>query len=78
MKGPMLICFFYLKGSTLRKIPFFLSPQQPRTSHEYYLCILAMFMMSRKDVKHVNWPSLEVLTVRVWKCETRWESAVKQ
>ena len=24
-----------------------------------------MFTMSRKDVKHVNWPSLEVLTVFV-------------
>ena len=57
-----------LKGSTLRKIPSFLSLHQPGTSHEYYLCILAMFTMSRKDVKHVNWPSLEVLTLRVWKC----------
>ena len=35
-----------------------------------------MFTMSRKDVKHLNWPSLEVLNLRVWKCETRWESAV--
>ena len=34
MKGPMLICFFTLKGSTLRKIPSFLSLHQPRTSNE--------------------------------------------
>ena len=34
--------------------------------------------MSRKDVKHVNRPSLGVLNPGVWKCETRWESAVKQ
>ena len=55
--------FFSLKGSTLRKIPSFLSLHQPRTSHEYYmyLGILAMFTMSRKDVKHVNWPSLEIV-----------------
>ena len=33
--------------------------------------------MSRKDVKHVNWPSLEVLNLRVRKCETRCESALK-
>ena len=33
--------------------------------------------MFRKDVKHVNWPSLEVLTLRVCKCETRRKSAVK-
>ena len=32
--------------------------------------------MSHKDVKHVNWPSIEVLTLRVWKCETHCESAV--
>ena len=56
----------------------FLSLHQPRTSHEYYLCILAMFTMSREDVKHGNWPSLEVLSLRVWKCETCWESAIKQ
>ena len=37
-----------------------------------------MFTMSREDVKHVHWPSLEVLTLRVGKCETRWESAVKR
>ena len=67
----MLICFFSLIGSTLRKIPSFLSLRQPRTSNEYYLCILAMLTMSRKDVKHVNWQSFEVLTLRVWKFETR-------
>ena len=76
MKGLMLI-FFSLMGSTLRKIPSFLSLHQPQTSHEYYLCILMMLTMSRKDVKHVNWPRLEVLTHRVCKCETRRESAVK-
>ena len=75
MKGPMLI-FFSLKGSTLMKTPFFLSLYQPRTSHEYYLCILVMFMMSRKDVKHVNWPGLQVLSLRVCKCETHGETAV--
>ena len=36
-----------------------------------------MFAMYRKDVKHVNWPSLEVLSLLVCKCETRRESAVK-
>ena len=41
------------------------------------MCILAMFTMSRKDVKHVNWPSIEVLTLRVFKCETRGGSAIK-
>ena len=76
MKGPMFI-FFSLKGSTLRKIPSFLSLHQPRKSHEYYLCILAMFSMSRKDVNHVNWLSIEVLTLRVCKCETRRKNAVK-
>ena len=76
MKGPMLI-FFSLKGST-RIIRSCLSLHQSRTSYEYYLCILAMFTMSRKDVKHVNWPSLDVLTLRVWKCETSWESAVRR
>ena len=35
-------------------------------------------MMSRKDVKHVNWSSLGVLTLRVWKCVAQRESAVKQ
>ena len=77
MKGLMLIWFFSLKRSTLRKIPSFLSSHQPRTSHEYYLCILAIFTMSCKDVKLVNWPSLEVLALRVCKCESRRESAVK-
>ena len=47
--------FFFLKESTLREIPSFLSQHQPRTSHKYYLSILAMFTMSHKDVKHVNW-----------------------
>ena len=70
--------FFSLKGLTLRKILSFLSLiHQPRTSHVNYMCILVMFTMSRKDVKHVNWSSLEVLSLCVWKCETRWESAVK-
>ena len=36
-----------------------------------------MFTLSRKDVKHVNWPSLGVLSRRVCKYETRRESAVK-
>ena len=36
-----------------------------------------MFTMSRKYVKHVNGPSLEVLSLRVRKCETRRESAIK-
>ena len=66
MKGAMLICFFSLKGLTLGKIPSSLSLHQPRTSYEYHLCILAMFTMSRKDIKHVNWPRLDVLTLRVW------------
>ena len=51
---------FSLKRSTLRKIPSFLSLQQPRIFHEYCLCILAMITMSRKDLKHVNQPSLAV------------------
>ena len=57
MMGLMLI-FFSLERSTLRKIPYFLSLQQPRTSREYCLCILAMFTMSSKDLKNVNRPSL--------------------
>ena len=60
MKGPMLICFFLLKRSTLRKIPWVLSLQQPRTSREYYLCILAIFTMSSEYLKHVNRPSLAI------------------
>ena len=36
-----------------------------------------MFTMSRKDVKHVNWPSLEVLSLSICNCETQRESAVK-
>ena len=36
-----------------------------------------MLTMSRKDLKHVNWPSLEVLSLRICKCETCRESAVK-
>ena len=50
--------FFSLKVSTLKKMPSFLSLHQPQTSHEYYLCILAMSTVSCKDVKHVNWPIL--------------------
>ena len=76
MNGLIMI-FFSSKGSTLRKIPSFLSLHQPRTPHEHYLCILAMFTMSHKDVKHVNWPSLEVLTLRVCKFETLRERARK-
>ena len=75
MKVPMLICFS-LKGSTLRKIPSFLSLHQPRTSHEYHLCVLEMITMSRKDVKHVHCSSSEVLSLRLCKWETRMESAV--
>ena len=51
---------FSLKGSALKKIPSLLLLHQPRTSHKYYLCVLAMFTMSLKDVKHVNWPCLEM------------------
>ena len=29
------------------------------------LCILAMFTMSHKDVKYVNWPNLGVLSLHV-------------
>ena len=58
-EGSDVDLFCSLKGSSLRKIPSFLSLHQLRTSHEYYLCILATFTVSRKDVKHVNWPSLE-------------------
>ena len=67
-EGSDVDLLFSLKGSTL---------YQARTSHEYYLCILAMFTMSRKYVKHVNWPRLEVLSLRVCKSETRTKSAVK-
>ena len=35
-------------------------------------------MMSRKDVKYVNWPNLGVLDLCVRKSETRWESAIKR
>ena len=35
---------------------------------------MAMFMMSRKDVKYVNWPNLGVLNLRVRENETRWKS----
>ena len=49
----------------MRTIPSFLSLHQPRTSHAYYLCILAMLTMFRTDVKHVNWPSLEMLSLHV-------------
>ena len=73
----MLICFF-LEKVTTEENPFFLSLHQPRISHEYYLCILAMFTMSCKDVEHVNWPSLDVLSLRVCKCEARRENTVKQ
>ena len=34
---------------------------QPRTSHEYRLCNLAMFMVSSKDLEHVNQPSLGLI-----------------
>ena len=70
MKSPMLI-FFSLKKSTMRKIPSFLSPQQPQTFRENCLCILAMFMMSRKDLKHVNRQSLAVKRVSVLKYVAR-------
>ena len=55
---------FFKKKINTEENPF-LSLHQPQASREYHLCILAMFIMSRKDVKHVNWPSLEVLTLRV-------------
>ena len=77
-EGSDVDLFLFLKGSTLRKIPFFLSLHQPRTSYEYNLCILAMFTMSCKDVKYVNWPNLGVVNLRVPKSETCWESAVKR
>ena len=77
-EGSDVDLFFSLKESPLRKIPSFSSPDQSRTSHEYNLCILAMFMMSSKDVKYVNWPNLGVLNLCVRKSETRWESAVKR
>ena len=59
------------------RIPSFLSLHQLRTSHEYNLCILAMFTMSCRDVKYVNWSNLGVVNLYVLKSETRWESAVK-
>ena len=65
MKGPM---FFFFERSTLRKTPSFLSLHQPRTSHEYHLCILAMY---RKDLKQVNRLSLAQLPLPVLKCEAR-------
>ena len=69
MKGPIFF-FFFLKGSTLMKITNFLSLTY--TSHEHhmniFLYILTMFTMSRKDLKHVNQPSLAVLTLPVLKC----------
>ena len=69
----MLICFLWKYQQWGKSLPFY----QPRTSHEYYLCILAMFTVSRKDVKYVNWPNLGMLNLRVRKSGTRWESAVK-
>ena len=60
-----------LKESTLREIPPFLSLNQLRTSHKYCLCILAMFTMLCNDLKHVNRPSLAVLTFPVLKCVAR-------
>ena len=58
MKGSMLIFFF--ERINTEENPFLLSLHQPRASHEYHLSILAMFTMSRKDVKHVNWLRLGV------------------
>ena len=77
-EGSDVDLFFPLKASTLRRIPSFLSLHQPRTSHEYNLCILAMFTISCKDVNYVNWSNLGVFNLRVLKSETHWESAVKQ
>ena len=71
MKGPMLICFFFERITT-EENPFLF---QPRTSGEYHLCILAMFTMSRKDVKIAEFKSVDL---QVWKCETRWESAFRR
>ena len=68
--------FFSFERINTKKKSFFLSLHQPRTFHEYYLC-MAIFTMSRKDVKHFNWPSLEVWNLRVLKRETRWGSAIK-
>ena len=47
-------------------------------NHLFIIMVLTM-TMSRKDVglKHVNWPNLEVLTLHVWKCETRGENDVQ-
>ena len=39
-EGSVVNLFFSLKGSTLRKILSFLPLHQPRTAHEYHLCIL--------------------------------------
>ena len=77
-EGSDVDLFFSLKGSTLRKIPSFLALYQPRTSHEYNQCILAMFTMSCKNVKYVNRPNIGVLNLRVRKSETRWESTVRR
>ena len=54
--------FFSLKESTIRKISFFLSLQQPRTSHEYCRRVFVMLTMPRKVLQHVNWSSLVVLS----------------
>ena len=58
IKGPMLICLFFFEKVNTEENPFILSLYQPRTSREYCLCILAMFTMSSKDLKHVNRPIL--------------------
>ena len=74
MKGLMLICFFFERINTEENpFLFLITP-----AHEDNLCIVAMFTMSCKDVKHVNWTNLGVLNLHVLKSETRWESAVKR
>ena len=68
MKGPRLICIS-LEEPTLREIRSVLLLHQPRTSHKYCLCILAMFTMSHKDLKHVNRLSLTFEPSRFEMCE---------
>ena len=70
MKGPMLICFFF-ENVKNEENPFLFVTTTATNIPRKLPVYLAMFMMSRKDLKHVNRQSLAVKRVSVLKYVAR-------
>ena len=67
---------FSLKGLTLRKIPSFLSLNQPRISHEYNVRVYSGDVPQRCKICQLA--EFRCLNLCVPKSETRWEIADRQ